>query len=411
MSALEPIAEQWRSLTTRALDSNVFYDPTFALAAAPAFGEGCGAMLVWSARGLLMGFFPARITRWRDGSFPAVTGWIHPYAPLGTPLVDRDEAGAVIAAWLEHLARDPAMPALLLLPMLPEDGAFAAALASVLADKRFSSAAFGRHRRALLKSGAQPTQLRKRKELSRQRRRLADVAPVTFATASDHGQIVSALEDFLVLEASGWKGLAQTAAANDPVVRRFVETAVTGLAARGQARIDRMVLGERAIAAAITLNAGDTAWFWKIAYNEGVARFSPGVQLVYELTPNLTALPGLQRVDSCATASHPMIDHIWHERLALCDRLIAVKSSAVPFAAVCWAEMLRRATLAAAKALRDGLRPRKSRAPSGPGPQQPADHLAGGGHRHFRDEVDLAGILMRGQPGAHKALNVGGKRV
>jgi CelD/BcsL family acetyltransferase involved in cellulose biosynthesis len=411
MSALEPVAEQWRSLAARALEPNVFYDPTFALAAASPFGEGCGAGLVWSARGLLIGLFPARITRWRDGSFPALTAWTHPYAPLGTPLVDRNEAKPVIAAWLEHLARDPAMPALLLLPMLPEDGAFAVALNAALAGKRLPNATFGRHRRALLESGAQGVQVRKRKELSRQRRRLADVAPVTFTTASDREHIAPAIEDFLVLEASGWKGLAQTAAANDPAVRRFVETAVTGLAAQGQARIDRMVLGERAIAAAITLKAGDTAWFWKIAYNEGVARFSPGVQLVYELTPSLAAQPGIARVDSCATADHPMIDHVWHERLALCDRLVAVKSSALPFAIVCWAETLRRAALAAAKALRDGLRPRKSRAASGPGAQQPADHLAGGGHRHFRDEIDLAGILMRGQPGAHKALNIDGKRV
>ena len=411
ISALEPIVEQWRSLAARALEPNVFYDPAFALAAAPAFGERCGAVLVWSARGLLMGLFPARITSWRDGSFPATTGWTHPYAPLGTPLVDRDEAAPVIAAWLEHLARDPAMPALLLLPMLPESGAFAAALNAVLADKRLPNTAFGSHRRALLQAGAQPVQVRKRKELSRQRRRLGDVAPVTFTTASDRGQIVPALEDFLVLEASGWKGLAQTAAANDPAVRRFVEAAVTGLAAQGQARVDRMVLGERAVAAAITLTAGDTAWFWKIAYNEGVARFSPGVQLVYELTPNLAVQPGIARIDSCATADHPMIDHIWRERLALGDRMIAVKSSALPFAFVCWAETLRRAALNATKALRDGLRPRKSRAPSGLGAQQPADDLAGRGHRHLRDEIDLARILMRGQPGAHKSLDIGRKRV
>ena len=35
--------------------------------------------------------------------------------------------------------------------------------------------------------------------------------------------------------------------------------------------------------------------------------------------------------DLCATAGHPMIDHLWRERLALCDRLIAVRPQA-PFA-------------------------------------------------------------------------------
>ena len=418
ISALTPIVEQWRALAARALEPNVFYDPAFALAAAPVFGARCGAVLVWSAPGRLVGLFPAQVAGWREGSWPATAGWSHPYAPLGTPLVDRDEAEPVIGAWLEHLARDPAAPALLLLPMLPESGAFARALDAALSRKGLASATFGRHQRALLEPGAHPAQYferavpaRKRKELQRQRRRLEEFAPVTFTTATEQQHVARALEDFLVLEASGWKGLAQTAAANDPALRRFVETAVTTLAAQGQARIDRMVLGGSAIAAAITLSAGDTAWFWKIAYSEGVARFSPGVQLVCELTSGFAAQPGLAHVDSCATADHPMIDHMWRERLMLCDRLIAVKRSVVPFALACGAETLRRAMLAAARALRDGLRQRKPKAASGLGPEQPADHLAGGGHRHLRDEGDLARVLMRGQPGADETLDVGGKRV
>jgi CelD/BcsL family acetyltransferase involved in cellulose biosynthesis len=418
MSALEPIVEQWQSLTARALEPNVFYNPAFALAAAPAFGERCGAVLVWSARGPLMGLFPLRIARWRDGALPAATGWTHPYAPLGTPLVDRNEAEPVIAAWLEHLARDPAMPALLRLPLLPEGGPFAAALGAVLSHKRINNVAFGRHRRAMIEATAQgapqleqaiPT--RKRKELQRQRRRLEEIAPVTFSATREGERIGSAVADFLVLEASGWKGVARTAAANDPVVRRFLETAVTALAAQGQARVDRMMLGGRTIAAAITLTAGDTAWFWKIAYNEGVARFSPGVQLTYQLTPVLAGQPGIARVDSCATADHPMIDHLWHGRLALSDRLIAVKPSALPFSIACQAEAFRRTAVAAVKGLRHRLLPRRAKAGSGPHAQQPADDLAGGGHRHLSDEVDLARILMRGQPGADKTLDIGGKRV
>jgi CelD/BcsL family acetyltransferase involved in cellulose biosynthesis len=416
--ALESIVEQWRSLIARALEPNVFYDPAFALAAAPAFGKRCGAVLVWSARGLLMGVFPTWVARWRDGALPAATGWTHPYAPLGTPLVDRNEAEAVIAAWLEYLVREPAMPALLRLPLLPEGGPFVAALSAVLSHKRMGNVVFGRHCRAILAPdtrGAQPVEqpipARKRKELQRQRRRLEDIAPVTFAAAREPERIGPAIEDFLVLEASGWKGVARTAAANDPAARQFVETAVMALATQGQARIDRMMLGGRTIAAAITLTAGDTAWFWKIAYNEGVARFSPGVQLVYQLTPVLAGLPGIARVDSCATARHPMIDHLWHGRMAVSDWLIAVKPSALPFSIACQAEAWRRAAVATAKGLRDRLRPRKTKIASSFGAQQPADDLAGGGHRHLSDEVDLARILVRGQPSPHETLNIGGKRV
>jgi GNAT acetyltransferase-like protein len=104
------------------------------------------------------------------------------------------------------------------------------------------------------------------------------------------------------------------------------------------------------------LTSGDTAWLWKIAYDEGLARYSPGVQLVLDCTDSLLGDGGPARVDSCATADHPMINHLWRERLGLCDRLIAVRRPALPFAITCQIENLVRAALAAAKNLRNRLR-------------------------------------------------------
>ena len=48
LAELAAIAEEWRALVDRALEPNVFYDPAFALAAAPVFGPDTGAGLVWS---------------------------------------------------------------------------------------------------------------------------------------------------------------------------------------------------------------------------------------------------------------------------------------------------------------------------------------------------------------------------
>ena len=119
-----------------------------------------------------------------------LVGWTHPFAPLGTPLVDRDEPEAVIAAWLDHLGRDPAMPAQLLLPLVPEQGAFAAALDAVLARARppqrtpsaATNARCSRPARSAQGYLERAMSAGKRKELRRQRRRLEDIAPVTFAT-------------------------------------------------------------------------------------------------------------------------------------------------------------------------------------------------------------------------------------
>src|SRR6185503_5675644 len=118
LSALEPIAAEWHALAARAIEPNVFYEPAFALAAAPVFGMGAGAVLVRTTGGRLAGLFPARMPRWRGNPHSMVAGWTHPFGPLGTPLVDRDEPEAIIAAWLGHLSRDPTLPARLMLPLI-----------------------------------------------------------------------------------------------------------------------------------------------------------------------------------------------------------------------------------------------------------------------------------------------------
>src|SRR5262249_50499138 len=226
LAELAGIAAEWRTLADRALVPNVFYEPGFALAAAPVFGAGVGAGLVWSQAmpPRLVGLFPARVERFRHGR-PVLVGWTHPYAPLGAPLVDRELSEPVIAAWFPHVDRDPHLPGLMLLPYFPADGELADALAAVLARRGGRSAAFARHQRALLVPGEDRAHYldeaiggRKRKELRRQRKRLAESGIVTSGSAP----VGPALEQFFTLEAGGWKGRAGTAAREHFAIAAFV---------------------------------------------------------------------------------------------------------------------------------------------------------------------------------------------
>ena len=364
---IAPLAEPWRALAGRALEPNVFYEPAFALAAAPVFGRDVTAGLVWSrtAPARLLGFFPARIECRRYGPGPPVlVGWTHPFAPLGTPLVDRDAGPAVVAAWLDHLAKRADLPRRLLLPYLPTGGAVAQALAAALAASGGKSAKLGGHQRAVLapRDGGEDYLERaigtkKRKELRRQRKRLADAGPLASRLVHAGGAVAAALADFLALEASGWKGRAGTAARSDDAVRSFMEQAVAELAREQKAQVARLTLAGQPIAALVILRSGDTAWCWKIAYDEAYARASPGVQLILEATRALLADRSIVRVDSCATAGHPMIDHIWRERLALADHLVRPgPGRQFAFALAYTLERARRAAIACAKRLRDRLR-------------------------------------------------------
>jgi len=367
LEQLEAIAGEWRELAERALEPNVFYEPSFALPAARVFGRDAGAVLVWSQTQprRLLGFFPARIERRRYGlHLPVLAGLTHPYGPLGVPLVDRDAAGLVIAAWLEHVAGDPALPGFLLLPFLPADGAVATVLDAVVRRAQMPTADFNRRRRALLApSGERSLYLeqaigaRRQKELRRQWRRLSETGAVLLTAATEPPAVAAALGDFLALEAGGWKGRAGTATADRDDLHRFLRTAVGELAAEGKVSIIRILVDGRAIAAAITLRSGRCAWFWKIAYDESFARFSPGVMLTVALTKELLEDAAIERADSCATEDHPMIDRLWRERLPLCDRLVALRPQA-PFAAVRHLEALRSGAIAGAKRIRRHLQRR-----------------------------------------------------
>ena len=158
---------------------------------------------------------------------------------------------------------------------------------------------------------------KRHKEFNRLRRRLAEAGPVTFELARSPATVALALQGSLALEAKGWKGAAGTALVQDPELRRFAETAVDALARRGQARVARLLLGSQPIACIVTLQSAGGAWCWKIAYDESLARFSPGVQAMMELTEALLADEAVAFADSCATPDHPMIDHLWRDRLAM----------------------------------------------------------------------------------------------
>lgn len=366
LDALGDLIEPWRRLAAAAAEPNVFYEPAFALPAAARFGHNAEAILVWQsgAPRQLVGLFPFEVAARRYAvRLPVMVGWTHRFAPLGTPLIDGALRGAVLAAFLEHVAGDDALPKLLLLPFMDEVGPVAGALRAVLKGGGARYAAFGRHRRAALRAGAGrhgylagAIASKRRKEWRRQRRRLAEAGPVNFALAARPEEVAAVLKDFLALEAGGWKGRAGTAIAQDRPTARFVESAIADLAAQGQVRAARFACGSRPVACVLTLVSGAVAWSWKVAYDESFAAASPGVQVFLDLTEALFADDSIMLVDSCAAPGHPMIDHLWRERIALGDWLIAARPGA-GFVLASRLEAARRTAATLARGLRDRLAP------------------------------------------------------
>jgi CelD/BcsL family acetyltransferase involved in cellulose biosynthesis len=167
---------------------------------------------------------------------------------------------------------------------------------------------------------------KKLKELRRQRNRLAEQhGAVRFEVARSVDDVAGAVEVFLALEASGWKGERGTALRQDDGDLNFIRHATRGLAETGQCEIATLHAGDTPIAAAVVLRHQDRAFYFKLGIDERFAKFSPGVQLTLDLTRHLCADAVLATADSTASADHPMINPIWRGRLKMGDAIIPLR--------------------------------------------------------------------------------------
>ena len=223
------------------------------------------------------------------------------------------------------------------LASIPAQGPVMAALKQVAGDKGLLVKEMVHWRRAALDARQSPAQWwqddiprKKRKEYARLMRRLKEAGEVSFQIMKTGEDPSPWIDDFLALEARGWKGRAGTAIACKPALRHFVEAALRAAAAAGALRFWRLSLNERTIAILFGFVQDENLWLGKMAHAEDLGRYSPGVLLIIEATRDILADPRITFADSCAAPHHPMIDRLWKQRLALTDVVIAAPGVLAP---------------------------------------------------------------------------------
>ncbi|MBR1169897.1 GNAT family N-acetyltransferase [Bradyrhizobium liaoningense] len=324
----------WRALAQRAIEPNGYYLPAWELAvSATARGRTDAlALAAHDSSARLIGLMPV-ISLWRAWKIPlpALVS-AHPYGTLCSPLLDRD-APLEAAARLLQQAREAGAHALVLTDVAL-DGAAMASVKQVLERDGLKPRILSSYIRASFDATKDGDMLlrdalgaKKLKELRRQRHRLEEHGPVVFEIARSSDEIGPALESFLQLEASGWKGKRGTALIQHAGDATFIRRAVPALAEAAQCEIVTLRAGATPIAAGIVLRHQNRAFFFKLGIDERFARYSPGVQLTLDLTRHLCADPTIASADSTASADHPMINPIWRGRLAIGDVLIPLRRS------------------------------------------------------------------------------------
>jgi len=324
-------ASEWHALVDRAIEPNAYYLPDWELAvnaSAPGRTGAC-ALAAWS-EARLIGLMP--VTSIRQAykiPLPALVS-AHPYGTLCTPTLDGACAESA-ASQLMQAARTAGARAIVMREVAL-DGAAMKAFTDALQRDGLAPRILNSHVRASLDATGDAEQLlhdalgaKKLKELRRQRHRLAEQGALSLEVACSPQEVSVAIETFLALEASGWKGKRGTALVQVKGDAAFIRRATRALAEGGRCQIVTLRAGATPVASGIVLRHLSRAFFFKLGVDEQFAKFSPGVQLTLELTRHLCADPEITSVDSTASPDHPMINPIWRGRFAIGDVLVPLR--------------------------------------------------------------------------------------
>ncbi|GGB38702.1 hypothetical protein GCM10011316_08420 [Roseibium aquae] len=321
----------WRALTTNSTDPNPFFGPDFLMPFLENMRQPPVRLAVVRNASTGTWLAAAPVGRRRLGlAVPAATSWATEYSPLGSPLIHRDTNNQVVGLLLDTMSEAAGSP-LVAFPYLPLDSSTAARLLTTDLTWRWSLAheasraahSAGAHGEAQF---AEAFSGKKRKELMRQMRRLADLGEIELSSTQGKAG-VPAFECFLELEARGWKGRSGTALKMRRETEDFARQMIATRAAHGGIRIDQLLLDGRPIAMLVLLREGSRIFSWKIAYDEAFSKYSPGTQIaLYAMEKNLRD-DELTGADSLAVPGHHMIEPLWRGRLPTATLLLSKSRS------------------------------------------------------------------------------------
>jgi hypothetical protein len=197
----------------------------------------------------------------------------------------------------------------------------------------------------------------RRKDLARRHRRLAELGRLEVRSFLNGEGLRRAVEDFLNLEAQGWKGVGGTALANNPKTASFLRAAFADREGPVRCRADVLSLDERPIAISLAFVCGGTAYLFKTAYDESLRRHAPGVLLEDEIVRIRRETGFADRLNS-ASMPGSVLEALYPHREQMGDLIVASDPAVTPESLTGWArqEALRRQATEQLKGLYRRLR-------------------------------------------------------
>jgi hypothetical protein len=321
----------WEELAAAAIEPNVFYEHWMLLPALKAFGAKKDIRVVLvlihdlkdaNAPPKLGGLFPLeRIRNFRKLKVSALGLWQHVHCYVCTPLVRADAARECMVELFKWLRSGGAEAPLMELGCVSGDGPFHKMLVDLSNELGLLTWTTEIFTRGLWRGGderhpdpesAVSGDLRRR--LRSKEKRLRERGRVEHFVMQPGDDVARWIDEFLQIEASGWKGREGTAMACSESARRYFAEIATSAFRRDRLLMLGVNVDGRPVARRCAFLAGEGSFAFKTAYDEEFADFSPGAMLELDSIRQLQALAGVRWMDSCAAADNFLVNRLSNDR-------------------------------------------------------------------------------------------------
>lgn len=339
--------EAWQSLADNTIEPNIFYEPLLLLPAVESFGANTNFYFVFLyatdplrpfGAKVLCGFFPLEFSpRYKKMPVAVFSLWKHSYCFLCTPLLRAERASETLSAFFDWLESQESPAPLMQFSSITGDRTFRKLLTDEFNKRASLTLITDSFNRALF----QPNSIegisgKHKKELRRQQNRLAEEGLLEYVALEEHADVDNWIKDFLQLEASGWKGQEGSAFALEERSRKFFETAIKQAFETNRLMMIALRLNGKPVAMKCNFLSGSGSFAFKIAFDENLARYSPGVLLELENMRRVNTMPQVEWMDSCAVSEHFMINRLWTKRRAIETILVSTGKPPADFLVSVW---------------------------------------------------------------------------
>lgn len=323
---------RWAVLSARAGAANVFAQDWFMDAALRhAAGESEPLLaVVCEPHGPWLGVMPLiaqpKFGRW---PVPVWRGWMATNQFLGTPLVAPHAADLFWETLLRMLDERSGRQVLFhFTQFAPDDPVNAALIDHCARTGRDLQIVDQFTRPAWLpgeNAGWQPSGKARRRLDSLHRRLERDCGPVTVSLMSADEPCDVWIDDFLALEATGWKGAGGSALACDRGNAALFRNVIERGHANGSARLAKLQAGGRTLAMSSWFESGNRGYGFKMAFDESCRCHAPGQLLMREIVSRISADGGML-FDTCTGKDASCYRQFWPGERTIADAAIAIGS-------------------------------------------------------------------------------------